>query len=104
MVRAGTVPPARGSALTKPTEGPRRPDHPLGAVALHGIAIERDVHEFENATRFRSVIAPAPERSDAREQLVQGEWLDQIVVRTRVEPFDPVADGRAGRQHQDRDL
>jgi hypothetical protein len=73
-------------------------------VALHRVAIERDIQEFENATRFRSVVAATPERSDACEQLVESERLHEVVVGTSVEPVDPIANGGASGQHEDGDL
>ena len=42
------------------------------------------------------------ERPQPREQLAEGERLDQVVVGARVEPLDPVLDRVAGGQHQHR--
>src|SRR5439155_17273615 len=79
-------------------------DHPLGSMTLHRIAIESDVDETEDAARLRSIVATTPERSDAREELVESKGLHEVVVGAGVEPFDPIADRRARGQHQDRDL
>src|SRR5437667_188534 len=49
-------------------------------------------------------IAATAQRSDAREELVEGERLYEIVVGAGVESFDAIADGRARGQHEDRDL
>ena len=73
-------------------------------VTLHRVAVESDVQEFENATRFRAIVAAPPEGSDARQQLVESERLHEVVVGTRVESLDPIADGSAGGQHQHGDL
>ncbi len=45
---------------------------------------------------------PPEQRAQAREQLVESERLDEVVVGSRVEPGDPVCHGVAGSQEQDR--
>ncbi len=47
-------------------------------------------------------VVPPGQRAQPRGQLEQAERLDQVVVRARVEPPDPVADPVPGRQHQHR--
>ena len=44
----------------------------------------------------------AQQRPDPRQQLAERERLDEVVVGAGVQPVDPVADGVAGGQHQDR--
>ena len=46
--------------------------------------------------------AAAGKRSQAREQLGEGERLDQVVVGAAVEAGDPILDPITRRQHQDR--
>ena len=51
----------------------------------------------------RALARPAPrEGSQARQQLRERERLGQVVVGASVEPRDPVLDGVARGQHQDR--
>ena len=45
---------------------------------------------------------PAGERPQPREQLAEGERLDEVVVGARVETLDPVLDRVARGQHQHR--
>src|SRR5436309_2832690 len=62
---------------------------------------------WSSTTRYIATDAPiaaTPERSDSREQLVEGERLHEVVVGAGVEPVDAIAHGRARREHQDRDL
>jgi hypothetical protein len=47
---------------------------------------------------------PPPEGSEPRQKLLVRERLDEIVVRTGVQAFDPIADGITRGEHQDRDL
>jgi hypothetical protein len=46
---------------------------------------------------------PTEEGPEPAEELGEGERLDQVVVRPSVEPGDPVGDGVASGQHEDRD-
>ena len=45
---------------------------------------------------------PAQQRAQPGQQLLQGERLGEVVVGAGVETLDPVADGVAGGEHQDR--
>jgi len=45
---------------------------------------------------------PAGQGPEPRGQLQQAERLDQVVIRPRVQPSDPVGDTIPGRQHQHR--
>ena len=45
---------------------------------------------------------PPQQRADARDELLQVEGFEQVVVRTGVEPGDAVRDGIAGGDDQDR--
>ncbi len=49
-------------------------------------------------------VATTGERSQAREQLVEGERLDEIVVGAGVESRDAIDDRVACRQHENRHL
>jgi hypothetical protein len=46
-------------------------------------------------------LAASSERTKARQQLREGERLDEVVVCAGIEPGDPVLDGVARGQHQD---
>ena len=54
--------------------------------------------------RRRRVAAAPAERPEPGGQLLVRERLDQVVVGAGVEPGDPVADGVARGEHEDRDL
>jgi len=45
-------------------------------------------------------IAP-PEGADARDQLVEGERLAEVVVRAQLQPVDPILDVGGRGEHQD---
>ena len=49
-------------------------------------------------------LAAAQQRVHARQQLGEGEGLDQIIVGAAFQPFDPVADRGQRGQDQDRRL
>src|SRR5207247_2511905 len=86
--------------LQVPLVPARQRDEAVAAAAFHSVAIERDVHEAEHAARFRAVVAATPKGSDAREQLVESERFDEIIVGAGVETFDAIADGGARREHE----
>jgi hypothetical protein len=44
---------------------------------------------------------PPQEGADARQELLEREWLEEVVVGARVEPGDAIPDGVAGGEHQD---
>jgi hypothetical protein len=48
------------------------------------------------------VTEPPQQRPQPGEQLLEGERLDEVVVGTGVEPFDPVGGAGAGGEHEDR--
>src|SRR6266850_2843753 len=91
----------RHEELEQRVLGARERDHALGSMALHRVAIECDVQEPQDPARLRAIVAATPERSDAREELVEGERLHEGVIRAGVQPLYAVADGRARGQHQD---
>ena len=63
--------------------------------------IERDrsVHELGRASG--SVPAPAPKCPQPRGELLVGEWLDQVVIGSRIQASHAIVDRVAGREHQD---
>src|SRR5436190_24292905 len=78
----------------------------LGASELHsagaaldviGPGVQREVVEGEDLARSRS----AEERPQTRLQLLEREWLCQVVVSAGVEARHPVGDPIAGSQNQD---
>jgi hypothetical protein len=54
-----------------------------------------------SAVRARR-LGPSQQRAQPRLELLQGERLDQVVVRARVEPGHAIVDRVARRQHQHR--
>ena len=71
------------------------PDPPRGRVESH-LAGRQD-----GLARLRRT---ACQRAQPCRQFGEGEWLDQIIVRTGVEAFDPIGDGVTRGQEQDRRL
>lgn len=73
-----------------------------------GVLVQQHIAEFERAatcTGQRACsreLATAQQRSQAGQQLFDGERLGQIVVGARVQPGHAVADGVARSNHQDR--
>ena len=68
---------------------------------LAGGGVERDVGEAEHAVGVAVDRSPE-EGTDAREQLLERERLDKVVVRPGVEAGDAIRDRVACRQHEDR--
>jgi len=79
---------------------PRELDLAIATPALHRVAIEGEIVEVQD-TGGAGGAAP-PECSEPRQELVQRERLDKVVVRTRVQAFDAISDRRACREHEDR--
>ena len=50
--------------------------------------------------RGRAGSAP-PQGADARDQLVEGERLAEVVIRAQLQPVDPIIDVRGRGEHQD---
>ncbi|CAA9500776.1 MAG: hypothetical protein AVDCRST_MAG13-2235 [uncultured Solirubrobacteraceae bacterium] len=72
-----------------------------------GVAVQPQVVVGQDpASRRPAPVAQAAahDRLHAREQLAQGERLDQVVVGSRLEPGHPVVDGVARGQHEDGHL
>ena len=68
----------------------------VAAPHLVGRRVERDVREAQDAVRV--AVDGAPEqRADAREQLLERERLDEVVVGARVETRDAIARRRRAR-------
>ena len=80
--------------------GRRQLEAAAAAARLHRAEIEREVGEAQEVGRLRVDRAPQ-QRPQTRKQLLERERLRQVVVRARVEPVDPVADGIARGQQQD---
>ena len=66
--------------------------------------IDRIDGERTVADRARglAVAAAAVESSQPREQLFEGEWLGEIVVRAAIQHADAIADRMTGADDQDR--
>ena len=75
-------------------------DRALAAQDLARAGVERAGRRTQLRRRRRLA---AQERSQPGQQLLERERLHEVVVGARVETGDAVADGAAGRQHQDRD-
>ena len=63
--------------------------------------VEREVGDGEHVAG--AGCAAAQQRAHARDQLLDRERLDEVVVGAGVEPGDALGDGVAGGQQQDRD-
>ena len=74
-------------------------------VALHavGAGVQGQVGDLKHA-RPRQVVGPARQRAQPRQQLLEGERLDEVVVGAGVEAGDAVVDAIAGGEHEDRGL
>jgi hypothetical protein len=63
-----------------------------------GRRVEADIaHLQDGRARPRP---PPDQRPEARQQLAEGEGLDEVVVGPRIEAPDTVRDGVTGRQHE----
>ena len=81
--------------------GPRQVDDAVAALDLVRHRIELEVPEAQHLPA-RAESRPAQQRPQAREQLVEGEGLHDVVVRARVKAGHAVRHGVPGGQHQDR--
>src|SRR6185369_1265565 len=80
-------------------------DGPIVDRDRAGRLVERDRAGHETWLRSPGgTVGASGEGSQASRQLVVGERLDEVVVRSRIEADDTVADGVAGRQHEDREI
>ena len=76
---------------------------PLAAAYLAGGEVHAQVGEGQVLVGVAGLGGDAAQqRAQPGEQLLEGERLGQVVVGAGVEPLDPVADGVAGGEHQDR--
>ena len=73
---------------------------PITAGHLAGGRVERQVRVAELLSGV--AVRPPEQRPQPREQLLERERLDDVVVGAGVEAVDPVLDGVPGGQHQDR--
>ena len=97
-------------AFRSTTEGNRRiEDVELGGRQVQQLAVEGDLAarwvQREPATvqdRRTHAARPSLQRSHTRNQFAEVEWLDEVVIRTRIEALDSVRRGVARGQHQDR--
>ena len=85
--------------LEQPVLGARQLDAPVAAPHVARRRVEREVGE---AQALRRRLDAPQQRPQAREQLAQGEGLDQVVVGAGVEAGDAVVDRVARGEHQDR--
>mmetsp|Transcript_30097 Transcript_30097/g.54744 ORF Transcript_30097/g.54744 Transcript_30097/m.54744 type:complete len:263 (+) Transcript_30097:6986-7774(+) len=73
-----------------------------GRLAAHRVDLEiGHLHD----QRFRVIpvhASPTQEHLDARDQLREGKWLDQVVVRPTLQAAHPILDLAARGQHEDR--
>jgi hypothetical protein len=74
----------------------------LGAPGLVCAQVEAQILEGEDLgwAVFLLIAGPAQQRSHAREQLAQGEGLDEVVIGAGIEAGDAVIDLAAGGEHQ----
>ncbi len=72
----------------------------FAALALARREVEAQVAHAQQAAL--ALEAPPQQGAQPGQQLGQGVGLHQVVVRTGVEPLDPVVDRIARRQHQHR--
>lgn len=79
---------------------PRQPDRFSVQFHVAGRGIEAKPAPFQQ--RLRPARGAAHQRPQARGDLVEVEWLAQIVVGARIQPGNPVGDLVARRQQQDR--
>src|SRR5207244_3497025 len=77
-----------------------QPDRPAAAGGPAGGRVEREVLEPEGGRGLARL--PAEERADARQELVEGKGLRQVVVGAEVETRDLVGDGVASGEEQHR--
>jgi hypothetical protein len=70
-------------------------------VDLVSGGIEHQVRELQPGLRLLAAVTPN-QGVEAREQLLEGEGLDQVVVRAGVEPLHPRRDVGSGGEHQNR--
>ena len=89
----------REEELEQPVLGARELDAPVAAphVARPGSS----ARSAKRSTLGRGLDAPQ-QRAQAREQLAQGERLDQVVVGAGIEAGDAVVDRVARGEHEDR--
>ena len=64
--------------------------------------VEREVAEAQDLALAR--LPASKQRTDARGEHLEREWLHEVVVGARVEPDDLVGGGVLRRQHEDREL
>ena len=83
--------------------GPRQDELLAATGHLAGTGVQLEVGEAE---RGRLVVGAesAQKRPDARDELLEGERLDEVVVGAGLEACDAVGDLVARGQHQDREL
>ena len=82
--------------------GPGELDLPLAPADLPGGDVHREVGEAEHLVGVLGLHRAAHQRPQPRQQLGQRERLGEVVVGPGVQPLDPVADGVAGGEDEDR--
>ena len=66
---------------------------------LPGSRVERDIARAQHDVAL--LPGPPPQRADPCGELLEGERLDQVVIRARIEAGHPVREGIPRRQHED---
>ncbi len=74
-------------------------DAPTRPVHLQRGPVQRQVADRQQVVGIP--VTALVEGPDARMQLLQGEWLDQVVIGSGVEPLEPVVERVPRRQHED---
>jgi hypothetical protein len=67
-----------------------------------GGRVEDEIIDLEYTGALGS--SSAEEGPNPRKQFIDGEWFGEVVVRSRVEPLDPLVDLRLGGQNEDGGL
>ena len=75
---------------------------PAVAPDLHRVNVDHEIRTRQNLSCFW--LLAAEQGPDPGQQLLVGERLRQIVIRTAVEPLDALTDRRLGSQHQNRHI
>ena len=73
-----------------------------GTLGTLGRQVEEDVAARQD--RPGALLASTHQCPDPCQQLLEGEWLAEVIIGPGVEPVDAVGDGVACRQEQDRRL
>jgi len=89
-----------GEKLQEAEFGERKKNFVAFAKGAERGDVEHQIADFEDIFDFRD--DAAPECADSREKFGEGKRLGEVVVGTGVEALHDVAEGVAGRKHEDR--